>query len=183
MTYPLADPFLVVATQNPVEMEGTYALPEAQRDRFTARISMGYPDPAAELSMVDGHATSDPLDGLEAVSDAREVTAVLAGIREVHMAPELRRYAVELSSATRRMPEVRLGASPRATLHLVRAARAQAALAARDFVVPDDLQAVAPAVLAHRLVLSPESLNARRNPADLIRAVIARLPVPQAPRS
>lgn len=183
MTYPLADPFLVIATQNPVEMEGTYALPEAQRDRFTARISMGYPDAAAELAMVDGHAATDPLDTLEAVSDAREVAAVLAGIRGVHMAPELRRYAVELSSATRRMPEVRLGASPRATLHLVRAARAQAALAARDFVVPDDIQAVAAPVLAHRLVLSPESLNARRNPADLIRAVVARLPVPQAPRN
>jgi len=183
MTYPLADPFLVVATQNPIEMEGTYALPEAQRDRFTARISMGYPDAAAELAMVDGHAATDPLDTLSAVSDAREVAAVLAAIRTVHMAPELRRYAVELSSATRRMPEIRLGASPRATLHLVRAARAHAALAARDFVVPDDIQAVASAVLAHRLVLSPESLNARRNPADLIRAVVARQPVPQAPRN
>ena len=182
-TYTLEPPFMVIATQNPIEMEGTYALPEAQRDRFTARISMGYPDAASELAMVDGHAATDPLDTLNAVSDAREVAAVLAAIRSVHMAPELRRYAVELSSATRRMPEIRLGASPRATLHLVRAARAHAALAARDFVVPDDIQAVAAAVLAHRLVLSPESLNARRNPADLIRAVVARQPVPQAPRS
>jgi MoxR-like ATPase len=182
MTYPLGDPFLVVATQNPVEMEGTYALPEAQRDRFTAKISMGYPDPEAELAMIDGHAAADPLTTLPAVSDAREICAVLAGVRAVHIAPELRRYAVELSSATRRMPEVRLGASPRATLHLVRAARAQAALSGRDFVVPDDLQKVAAPVLAHRLVLSPESLNARRNAADLVRAVVARLPVPHAPR-
>jgi MoxR-like ATPase len=182
MTYPLGDPFLVVATQNPVEMEGTYALPEAQRDRFTAKISMGYPDPEAELAMIDGHAAADPLTTLQPVSDAREICAVLAGVRAVHIAPELRRYAVELSSATRRMPEVRLGASPRATLHLVRAARAQAALSGRDFVVPDDLQKVAPPVLAHRLVLSPESLNARRNAGDLVRAVVARLPVPHAPR-
>ncbi|MGI8814049.1 MAG: AAA family ATPase [Pseudonocardia sp.] len=181
MTYPLGDPFLVVATQNPVEMEGTYALPEAQRDRFTARISMGYPDPAAELAMIDGHAAADPLSTLGAVCDGPEMAAVLAGVREVHVAPELRRYAVELSSATRRMPEVRLGASPRATLHLVRAARAQAALAGRDFVVPDDLQSLAAPVLAHRLMLSPESLNARRNAADLVRALVARLPVPHRP--
>ncbi len=180
-TYPLGDPFLVVATQNPVEMEGTYALPEAQRDRFTARISIGYPDPAAELAMVDDHSAADPLADLAAVSDAREVAAVLAAVRSVHMAPDLRRYAVEISSATRRMPEVRLGASPRATLHLVRAARAQAALAARDFVVPDDLHAVAVPVLAHRLVLNPESLTARRTAADLIRTLIGRLAVPQGP--
>ncbi len=181
MTYPLGDPFLVVATQNPVEMEGTYALPEAQRDRFTARISIGYPDPAAELAMVDGHAAADPLSRLSAVSDTREMSSVLAGVREVHVAPDLRRYAVELSSATRRMPEVRLGASPRATLHLVRAARAQAALAGREYVVPDDLHAVAVPVLAHRLVLSPESLNARRTAPDLVRALIARIPVPHGP--
>jgi MoxR-like ATPase len=181
MTYPLGEPFLVVATQNPVEMEGTYALPEAQRDRFTARISIGYPDPAAELAMVDGHSGTDPLDTLTAVSDGREMVAVLAGVRQVHVAPDLRRYAVEISSATRRMNEVRLGASPRATLHLVRAARAHAALSGRDYVVPDDLHAVAGPVLAHRLVLSAESLNARRTAPDLVRALLARLPVPHGP--
>jgi MoxR-like ATPase len=149
MTYPLGNPFLVVATQNPVEMEGTYALPEAQRDRFTARISIGYPD--------------------------------LTTVRNVHVAPELRRYAVELVSATRRMPEVRLGASPRATLHLVRAARAQAALSGREFVVPDDMHVVAGPVLAHRLVLTPESITARRTAADLVRALLGRLPVPHGP--
>jgi MoxR-like ATPase len=181
MTYPLGEPFLVVATQNPVEMEGTYALPEAQRDRFTARISIGYPDAGAELAMVDGHAGTDPLTELAPVSDARELVAVLAGVRQIHIAPELRRYAVEISSATRRMNEVRLGASPRATLHLVRAARAHAALAGREYVVPDDLHAVAVPVLAHRLVLSAESLNARRTAPDLVRALIARLPVPHGP--
>jgi MoxR-like ATPase len=181
MTYPLGNPFLVVATQNPVEMEGTYALPEAQRDRFTARISIGYPDPAAELAMVDEHSAQDPLATLGPVADAAEVQAVLATVRGVHVAPELRRYAVEISSGTRRLPEVRLGASPRATLHLVRAARAQAALSGREYVVPDDLHMVAGPVLAHRLVLTPESLTARRTAPDLVRSLLGRLPVPHAP--
>jgi MoxR-like ATPase len=183
MTYPLGNPFLVVATQNPVEMEGTYALPEAQRDRFTARISIGYPDPTAELAMVDEHAAVDPLTLLSPVSDAQEVQDVLAAVRAIHMAPDLRRYAVELASGTRRMPEVRLGASPRATLHLVRAARAQAALSGRDYVIPDDLQVVATPVLAHRLVLTAESITARRTAADLVRTLLGRIPVPQGPGS
>jgi MoxR-like ATPase len=183
MTYPLANPFLVVATQNPIEMEGTYALPEAQRDRFTAKISVGYPDPAAELAMVDAHSADDPLATLSAVTDAAQVQSVLAAVRGVHMATELQRYAVEMTTATRRLPEVRLGASPRATLHLVRAARAHAALAGRDFVVPDDLQAIAVPVLAHRLVLTPESLTARRTAPDLIRAVVGRIQVPHGPGS
>ena len=181
MTYPLGNPFLVVATQNPVEMEGTYALPEAQRDRFTARISIGYPDPAAELAMVDEHSAQNPLDTLGPVSDAAEIQAVLTTVRGIHVAPELRRYAVELVSATRRMPEVRLGASPRATLHLVRAARAQAALSGREYVVPDDMQMVAGPVLSHRLVLTPESLTARRTAPDLVRGLLGRLPVPHGP--
>jgi MoxR-like ATPase len=181
MTYPLGNPFLVVATQNPVEMEGTYALPEAQRDRFTARISIGYPDPAAELAMVDRHGAGDPLAALSPVSDTTQVQSMLTTVREVHVAAELRRYAVELVSGSRRMPEVRLGASPRATLHLVRAARAQAALTGRNFVVPDDIQSVAVPVLGHRLVLTPESLTARRTAPDLIRTLLSRVPVPQGP--
>lgn len=181
MTYPLGNPFLVVATQNPVEMEGTYALPEAQRDRFTARISIGYPDTAAELAMVDLHGAGDPLAALSAVSDTTEVQSMLTTVREVHVAGELRRYAVELVSGSRRMPEVRLGASPRATLHVIRAARAQAALTGRNFVVPDDIQSVAIPVLAHRLVLTPESLTARRTAPDLIRTLLSRVPVPQGP--
>jgi MoxR-like ATPase len=183
MTYPLGDPFLVLATQNPVEMEGTYALPEAQRDRFTARISIGYPDLTAELAMIDEHSGEDPYRQLAPVSDAQQVQALLAAVRTVHLAPDVRRYAVELVATTRRMPEVRLGASPRATLHLVRAARAQAAMAGRDFVVPDDIQAVAVAVLSHRLLLTPEAHAARRAAPDLIRALLSRLPVPHGPDS
>jgi MoxR-like ATPase len=178
-TYKLESPFMVIATQNPIEMEGTYALPEAQRDRFTTRVSIGYPDPAAELAMVDEHAGHDPLASLQPVSDAAQVRTLVEAVRTVHMAPEIRRYAVELVSATRRLPEIRLGASPRSTLHLVRAARAQAALSGRDFVVPDDMHSIAIPVLAHRLVLTAEAQAARRSPADMIRGLLQRVPVPQ----
>jgi len=130
--------------------------------------------------MVDEHSAHDPLADLSPVSDTAEVQSVLATVRDVHVAPELRRYAVELVSATRRMPEVRLGASPRATLHLVRAARAQAALSGREFVVPDDMHVVAGPVLAHRLVLTPESITARRT-APTCPSLLGRLPVPHGP--
>jgi MoxR-like ATPase len=179
-TYPLGAPFMVIATQNPIEMEGTYALPEAQRDRFTARVSIGYPDPQAELAMVDEHAGHNPLDDLRPVSDAAQILRLVETVRRVHLSPEVRRYAVELVSTTRRLPELRLGASPRSTLHLVRAARAQAALAGRDFVVPDDIHAIAIPVLAHRLVMTAEAQAARRSPAELIRALLQRVPVPTA---
>jgi MoxR-like ATPase len=178
-SYPLAAPFMVIATQNPIELEGTYALPEAQRDRFTAKVSIGYPDPQAEQAMVDEHSAADPLATLDPVSDGATVRSLIATVRKVHLSPEVRRYTVELTSATRRLPEVRLGASPRATLHLVRAARAQAALAGRDYVVPDDVQAVAVPVLAHRLVLTAEGAAARRPAADLVRGLLQRVPVPQ----
>ncbi|OQO94070.1 ATPase [Saccharomonospora piscinae] len=181
-TYRLGSPFMVIATQNPIEMEGTYALPEAQRDRFTARLSIGYPDASAELAMVDEHAGSDPLDELQPVSDGATVQRLAEVVRRLHVSPEVKQYAVELTSATRALPEVRLGASPRATLQLVRAARAQAALSGREFVVPDDLHAVAVPVLAHRLVLTTEAHAARRSATDVVRAVLSRVPVPQGNR-
>jgi MoxR-like ATPase len=178
-TYQLQAPFMVIATQNPIEMEGTYALPEAQRDRFTARVSIGYPDPNAELAMVDEHAGADPMATLAPVSDAEQIRGLITTVRSVQLSAQVRRYAVDLVSTTRRLPEIRIGASPRSTLHLVRAARAYAALGGRDFVVPDDLHAVAIPVLAHRLVLTPEAQAGRRLPAELIRALIQRVPVPQ----
>ncbi|QWF77031.1 AAA family ATPase [Amycolatopsis sp. CA-230715] len=178
-TYHLDEPFMVIATQNPIEMEGTYALPEAQRDRFTARVSIGYPDPQAEVAMVDEHAGHNPLDDLQPVSDADTVHRLILAVRGIHMAPEIRKYAVDLVGATRGVPELRLGASPRATLQLVRSARAQAALSGREFVVPDDLHAVAVPVLAHRLVLTTEAHAARRSATDVVRAVLHRVPVPQ----
>jgi MoxR-like ATPase len=173
---------MVIATQNPIEMEGTYALPEAQRDRFTCRVSIGYPDPQAELAMVDEHAGADPLACLKPVSTAAEVRTLCEAVRLVHMSADLRRYVVELVSATRALPELRLGASPRATLQLIRTSRAKAAVAGRDFVVPDDVQAMAQPVLSHRLLLTAQAQVDRLRPEDLVSDLLARVPVPQAPK-
>ena len=181
-SYPLDRPFMVIATQNPVEMEGTYPLPEAQRDRFTARISLGYPDLVAELAMVDEHAAIDPFASLQPVSTAAEVRALCEAVRLVHISADLRRYVVEMVSATRALPELRLGASPRATLQLIRTSRARAALAGREFVVPDDVQAMAQPVLSHRLMLTAQARVDRVSPEELIADVLARVPVPQAPK-
>ncbi len=180
-SYPLSGPFMVIAPQNPVEMEGTYPLPEAQRDRFTARVSLGYPDPAAELAMVDEHAAADPLATLEPVSTAAEVRAMCQAVRLIHVAADVRRYVVDVVGATRQLPELRLGASPRATLQLIRTSRAVAALVGRDFVVPDDVQAVASQVLSHRLLLTAQARADRTSPEGLIAAVLQRVPVPHAP--
>jgi MoxR-like ATPase len=178
VTYALDPPFMVIATQNPVEMEGTYPLPEAQRDRFTARIALGYPSIEAELTMIDTHGAGSPLDDLEAVSDDLEVAKIVSAVRTVHIADSVRRYAVDLVTATRNHPDLRLGASPRATLHLLRAGRATAALDERDYVVPDDLQTLADAVLSHRLLLSAEAQIARRSASAVVADVIASVPVP-----
>jgi MoxR-like ATPase len=182
ITYPLDPPFLVLATQNPIEMEGTYPLPEAQRDRFTARLTIGYPSPEAELAMVDQHGIGSPLDDLEPVSDAAEVVKLTHAIRDVHVSDAVRRYAVDLVTATRDNRDLRLGASPRATLHLLRASRAVAALDGREFVLPDDIQALAVPVLAHRLLLSAEAQVARRTTSAVVTDVVASVPVPGVER-
>jgi MoxR-like ATPase len=182
VTYPLDPPFLVLATQNPIEMEGTYPLPEAQRDRFTARLAIGYPSAEAELAMVDQHGVGSPLDDLEPVSDAAEVVELIHVIRDVHVSDAVRRYAVDLVTATRDNRDLRLGASPRSTLHLLRAAKAAAAVDGREFVLPDDIQALAVPVLAHRLLLSPEAQVARRTTAAVVTDVVASVPVPGVER-
>jgi MoxR-like ATPase len=178
-TYPLAPPFMVIATQNPIEMEGTYPLPEAQRDRFTARISMGYPSAESELAMLDAHGSSSPLEALEPVARAEDMRELIAAVRKVHMADALKQYVIKLVTATRSTPELRLGASPRATLHLLRASRARAALDGRDFVIPDDVQALALPVLAHRLLPSAEALVARQLPEQVLAAIVGQVPLPQ----
>ena len=142
VTYHLEAPFMVIATQNPVEMEGTYALPEAQRDRFMARVSIGYPVPAAEIAMLNSHTQLNPLDDLEPVTDSAELRKLCAIVGHVHVSEAVQRYAVSLTAATRDHPELLLGASPRATLHLVRAAKAYAALHQRDYVLPDDVRSL-----------------------------------------
>jgi MoxR-like ATPase len=178
-TYPLAPPFMVIATQNPIEMEGTYPLPEAQRDRFTARISMGYPSPDSELAMLDTHGSSSPLEALEPVAMAEDMRDLIAAVRNVHVAEALKQYVISLVTATRSTPELRLGASPRATLHLLRASRARAALDGRDFVIPDDVQALALPVLAHRLLPSAEALVARQLPEQVLATIVGQVPLPQ----
>jgi len=178
-TYPLAPPFMVIATQNPIEMEGTYPLPEAQRDRFTARISMGYPSAESELAMLDAHGSSSPLEALEPVARAEDMRELIAAVRGVHVADALKQYVIRLVTATRSAPELRLGASPRATLHLLRASRARAALDGRDFVIPDDVQALALPVLAHRLLPSAEALVARQLPEQVLAAIVGQVPLPQ----
>jgi len=167
-TYQLEPPFMVIATQNPLEMEGTYSLPEAQRDRFMARISVGYPTLSAELGMLDIHSASSPLDRLVPVADAAEVRALTHTVRGVHLSEPVRRYAVNLVAATRTHPGLRLGASPRATLHLVRACRAYAALKGRDYVIPDDVQTLAAPVLAHRLFPAAQAEQVLADLVDLI---------------
>ena len=177
-TYQLDDPFMVIATQNPIEMEGTYPLPEAQRDRFMARLSMGYPVPAAELQMLDTHTGADPLDAVEPVTTAGEIAKLIGVVRGVFVSPGVQRYAIDVVTATRRSPDLRLGASPRATLHLVRAAKAWAALEQRDYVVPDDVQRLVRPVLSHRLLLTPEAAMGGRNPEQVLDAIISAVPVP-----
>jgi MoxR-like ATPase len=183
VTYELGVPFMVIATQNPIEMEGTYPLPEAQRDRFTARLSMGYPSNEAELAMLDHHGRSSPLEDMEAVSDATEIAKLIDVVRTIHVSDQVSRYAVDLTSATRNSSELRLGASPRATLHLIRAARAAAALDDRDYVLPDDLQDLAVPVLSHRLLPTAESQIGRRTTEDIVADIVARVPVPEDSRS
>ncbi|MCW2610146.1 MAG: MoxR-like ATPase [Actinomycetota bacterium] len=179
-TYELQSPFMVIATQNPIEMEGTYSLPEAQRDRFTVRLAMGYPDPAAELAMLDGHGRTDPLDELGPVSDAAQVRALIQTARQIYVADPVKRYAVDLVAATREAPELRLGGSPRSTLQLLRTARAVAALDGREFVLPDDLQALAGPVLAHRLLLGADAQINHRGAEQVLADILRRVPVPTA---
>ena len=174
-TYELQPPFMVIATQNPAGMDGTYPLPEAQRDRFLARVSIGYPALSAELKMLDLHSAFSPLDELVPVADAAGVRALFRATRSVHISESVRRYVIDLATATRTHPDLRLGASPRAALHLVRACRAYAALDGRDYVIPDDVQELAVPVLAHRLLPAAGA-------EDAVADLVEQLPLPRAAR-
>lgn len=181
-TYTLRRPFMVMATQNPIEMEGTFPLPEAQRDRFMARISMGYPTGPAELAMLDTHGATSPLDTLRPVTDGATVQRLADHVQSLHASPGLRQYIVDIAAATRTTSMLRLGASPRAALQLLRASRAHAALEGRDHVIPEDVVALVPAVLAHRLLPSAETQVAHRTTTDVLHDLMRRVPVPSAAR-
>jgi MoxR-like ATPase len=158
-THELARPFVVLATQNPVEFEGTYPLPEAQVDRFMARVSMGYPSSSGEVAMLRAHEVSDRVEVLEPVATAAELLAVQDAARRIHASDALRAYVVSLLARTREDSRIELGASPRAGLMLLRAAKARALMQGRDHALPDDVQALAQMVLSHRLVLAPEAVD------------------------
>jgi MoxR-like ATPase len=178
VSYELSPPFMVMATQNPIEYEGTYPLPEAELDRFTMRIAIGYPPLAAEARMLTEQTLSDPLEALTPVASAQELLAAIDDVRAVYVEESLNRYVVALMRQTRADNRLYLGASPRAGIALLRVAKARALLAGRDYLVPDDVKAVAPSVLAHRLILAPEARASSLDAAGLVRDVIDRTPVP-----
>jgi MoxR-like ATPase len=180
----LPQPFIVCATQNPIEYEGTYPLPEAQLDRFAVKISTGYPAPEQELVLLERVAEGFDsraleLAGISAVTSAQEILEAQAAVRRVHVAPEVRAYAQAVATATRAHPRLTLGASPRATVALLVAAQAAAAIDGRDYATPDDVKDVAEAVLAHRLIVQPEAEIEGATAASVLGEVLASVPVPR----
>jgi MoxR-like ATPase len=178
VTYPLEPPFMVMATQNPIEYEGTYPLPEAQLDRFTMRVSLGYPPLAEEARMLDEQTSEPPLESLEPVAAAADVLRLVDAARGVYVEESLGRYVVALLRQTRSDQRLYLGASPRAGIALLRVAKARALSETRDYVTPDDVKAVAAPVLAHRLILAPEARSAGLGPAELVADALSHTPVP-----
>lgn len=177
-TRPTPRPFLVLATQNPVELEGTFPLPEAQIDRFLLRIAIGYPTEVEEKVILERFRLDDPLPKLEAVTTPEEILRLQEMRRQVRVEASLRDYIVQVIRATRQNPEIQLGASPRATLALYQSAQAWAAIQGRDFTLPDDVKLVAPHVLTHRMMLSPQAQLRGRDPQELVAAVVETVPVP-----
>jgi MoxR-like ATPase len=175
-TYPMYDPFLIIATQNPIEYEGTFPLPEAQLDRFLIRIQLGYPSPAEELVVLSAQQYEHPITNLKQVVSAAELTAAQHAIRDVYVAEEIKRYIIDLVNATRNHPKVYLGASPRGSLALFRCAQTRAAMAGRDYVIPDDVKALAEVTLAHRIIAHDRDENTR----IIVQEVLQYTPVPGA---
>ena len=178
VSYGLVAPFMVMATQNPIEYEGTYPLPEAELDRFTMRISIGYPPLAAEARMLTEQTLHEPLEELEPVATARDLLAAIEEARNVYVEESVNRYVVAVVRQTRADNRLYLGASPRAGIALLRVAKARALLAGRDYLMPDDVKAVAPPVLAHRLILGPEARSSALDAEELVRELVDRTPVP-----
>jgi MoxR-like ATPase len=178
VSHPIPRPFLVMATQNPVELEGTFPLPEAQLDRFLLRLRIGYPNPDEEAEILTRFVAGDPLEGLKPVTTPEEVTRLTQERRRVRVDESVRGYIIAIARATRAHPEIDLGASPRATLGLYSASQAWAAIHGRDYVLPDDAKSLAPYVLTHRLMISPQAQLRGRLPAELVDDIVSELPVP-----
>ncbi len=178
VTHTLPKPFIVMATQNPVEHEGTYPLPVAQLDRFLMRLSIGYPNPQSEVEVLHRHGKHSAFDEIEAITDARAILSMIEAAQQVHVAETLNSYIVELISSTRKTSELSLGASPRASLALLRASRAYAASEGRDYVIPDDVKALASAVIAHRLIVSPEADMSGRTAGDVVDDLLDQVAIP-----
>lgn len=177
-SHKLPRPFLVLATQNPIELEGTFPLPEAQLDRFLMKLAIGYPDEEGENNMLLRFEKDDPLDKLEKVVELEEITQMQDKVREINVEVSVRRYLVQVCRATRSHEEIALGASPRATIALYRTCQARAAIQGRSFVIPDDVKKMAPHVLTHRLVVNPQTRLRGRTAQDVIREVVDTVPVP-----
>ena len=178
ITRPLPSPFIVLATQNPIEYEGTFPLPEAQLDRFLLRIHLGYPEPSQEVSVLQRQMVRHPIDDLGAVTSAHELQQLQQSVRGIHVDPQVQRYIVHVVGLTRDHPDVYLGASPRGSLALMRASQARAMLVGRDYVIPDDIKALATAALAHRLIMSPEARMRNATAHGVVTQVLQEVPVP-----
>jgi MoxR-like ATPase len=181
-TRALGTPFMVIATQNPVEHEGTYPLPEAQLDRFMLRLSIGYPSVEVEAEILETHSAGQPLGDIDSVTDAHGIAEMIELAQQVHVAPAMRDYIVAIVDATRSHPDVYLGGSPRASIMLLRAARAYAAADERDYVIPDDVKVLGVQALAHRIIVTADAAMTGRSAAVIVREVLGQVDVPVAER-
>lgn len=176
--HPLPAPFLMLATQNPIDFEGTYVLPEAQLDRFMMKFSLGYPDALTEKQMVDSYSNQYPMDSISPVTDMEEFAAIQRKVRHIHMEDAVAEYAIQIVRSTREHRSVRLGASPRATLALIQAAKAYAFIHQRDYVTPDDVKFLAPYVLSHRMILHSNAAVSGESAAQVLSSIIEQADVP-----
>jgi MoxR-like ATPase len=180
VTYAMDNPFMILATQNPIEYEGTFPLPEAQLDRFMIRIQLGYPSPAEELTVLSAQQYDHPINNIQQVVSVQELLAAQQAIREVYVAEEVKRYIIDLVNASRQHPDVYLGSSPRGSLALFRTSQARAAMAGRDYVIPDDVKALAEVTLAHRVIVGPAARIKDISSRTIIQDVLSTTPVPGA---
>jgi len=180
VTHPMPSPFLVIATQNPIEYEGTFALPEAQLDRFMLRLRLGYPKPMEEIVILDEQKRLHPIEDIRQVLDLEELRQMQSAVKEVYVDQTVADYIVRLVTATREHPDVYLGASPRGSLNLYRASQALAALDGRDYVIPDDIKTLAVAILAHRLIVKSQAALREIDPDAIVREVLSQVPIGEA---